>query len=49
MIGAVVGLGLLAAKLTQRKSRLPYGAFLAVGTYVAIYAGPWIPQRLNVT
>jgi leader peptidase (prepilin peptidase)/N-methyltransferase len=46
LIGALIGLSLIAAKRIQRTSRLPYGVFLSVGTYVAIYAGPLIPQRL---
>jgi leader peptidase (prepilin peptidase)/N-methyltransferase len=46
LIGMVIGLGLLATRQIHRKSRLPYGVFLTLGAYVAIYAGPWIPQRL---
>jgi leader peptidase (prepilin peptidase)/N-methyltransferase len=46
LIGMVIGLGLLAARQIKRKSHLPYGVFLTLGAYVAIYAGPWIPRRL---
>lgn len=49
LIGAVIGLGLMAAKRAQRNSRVPYGVFLALGAYVAIYAGPWLPQRMPGT
>jgi leader peptidase (prepilin peptidase)/N-methyltransferase len=46
LIGAVIALSLIAAKRIQRKTPLPYGVFLSVGTFVAIYAGPLIPQRM---
>jgi leader peptidase (prepilin peptidase)/N-methyltransferase len=46
LIGAIIALGLIAAKRIQRKTPLPYGVFLSVGTFVAIYAGPLIPQRM---
>jgi leader peptidase (prepilin peptidase)/N-methyltransferase len=46
LIGAVIGMTLIIAKRTQRTSPLPYGVFLTLGAYLAIYAGPWIPQRL---
>jgi leader peptidase (prepilin peptidase)/N-methyltransferase len=40
LIGAVIGIGLIAAKKAERQSRVPYGVFLASGTAVAVYAGP---------
>jgi leader peptidase (prepilin peptidase)/N-methyltransferase len=46
LVGAAIGLSLIGAKRIKRTSRLPYGVFLSVGTYVAIFAGPLIPQRL---
>jgi leader peptidase (prepilin peptidase)/N-methyltransferase len=49
LIGAVIGLSLIAAKRMKRSSRFPYGVFLTAGAYVAIYAGPWLPQRLPGT
>jgi leader peptidase (prepilin peptidase)/N-methyltransferase len=49
VIGAAIGLTLMAAHRAQRTSRLPYGVFLTLGAYLAIYAGPWIPQpRLGI-
>lgn len=46
LVGSVIGLSLIAAKRISRKSRVPYGVFLTLGTYVAIFFGPFIPQRL---
>lgn len=39
VLGAIVGVGLLAAKKKTRKSELPFGSFLAVGTGVALFWG----------
>jgi leader peptidase (prepilin peptidase)/N-methyltransferase len=44
LIGAMIGISLMAAGRIQRKSHFPYGVFLALGTYLSIYAGPWIYQ-----
>ena len=40
LIGAVVGIGLIASKRVHRQSRIPYGVFLASGCAVAVFAGP---------
>lgn len=40
LIGAVVGLGLIATKRMSRHQQIPYGVFLALGVALAIYAGP---------
>jgi leader peptidase (prepilin peptidase)/N-methyltransferase len=39
LLGAVVGLSLIAAKRIERKTPIPYGVFLALGAFVAIFAG----------
>ena len=39
MIGAIVGLALIATKRISRQSPIPYGVFLAVGTALAVFAG----------
>jgi leader peptidase (prepilin peptidase)/N-methyltransferase len=39
LLGAVVGLGLIAAKRIERKTPIPFGVFLALGAFVAIFAG----------
>lgn len=39
-LGAVVGLILIATKRLRRDQPIPYGAFLALGTAVALFAGP---------
>ena len=40
LIGAVVGIALIATKHAERQSRIPYGIFLASGCTVAVFAGP---------
>ena len=40
LIGAVVGIALIATKHMERQSRIPYGIFLALGCAVAVFAGP---------
>jgi leader peptidase (prepilin peptidase)/N-methyltransferase len=42
LIGAVVGIALIATKSMERQSRIPYGVFLAAGCAVAVFAGPEI-------
>ena len=40
LIGAVVGLTLIAMKKMSRQEQIPYGVFLALGALLAIFAGP---------
>jgi len=40
LVGAVVGIALIASKRMTRQQQIPYGVFLAIGTAVAIFAGP---------
>src|SRR5580704_1515708 len=40
LIGAVIGIGLIATKRMSRSDRIPYGVFLALGCAVAVFAGP---------
>ncbi len=40
VIGAVIGLALIATKRMNRSDRIPYGVFLALGCAVAVFAGP---------
>jgi leader peptidase (prepilin peptidase)/N-methyltransferase len=40
LIGAVLGLSLIATKQMTREQQIPYGVFLALGTMLAIFAGP---------
>ena len=40
LIGAIVGVTLIALKRIERAQRVPYGVFLAAGCAVAIFAGP---------
>jgi leader peptidase (prepilin peptidase)/N-methyltransferase len=39
LLGAVVSLALLVARRVGRKTALPFGPFLAVGTVVAVFWG----------
>jgi prepilin signal peptidase PulO-like enzyme (type II secretory pathway) len=40
LIGALIGIFLIATKRMKRDQQIPYGVFLALGTALAIYAGP---------
>ena len=40
LVGAVTGIALIATKRMNRRQPIPYGVFLAIGAYVAIFAGP---------
>jgi leader peptidase (prepilin peptidase) / N-methyltransferase len=40
VVGAVVGLALIASRRMSRSDRIPYGVFLAAGCAVAVFAGP---------
>ena len=42
LIGAVIGIWLIASKQMARQSQVPYGIFLASGCAVAVFAGPWL-------
>lgn len=41
VIGAVVGVAVMAAGKAGRKTALPFGPFLAAGTVLAVFAGQW--------
>ncbi len=40
LIGAVIGVALIATKRMSRSQQIPYGIFLALGTALALFAGP---------
>jgi leader peptidase (prepilin peptidase)/N-methyltransferase len=40
VIGAVIGVALIATKRISRQQQVPYGVFLALGTAVAFFWGP---------
>jgi leader peptidase (prepilin peptidase)/N-methyltransferase len=42
LLGAVVGVAMIATGRAGRKTSLPFGPFLVVGAFVAIFAGDWI-------
>lgn len=42
LIGAMVGIALIATKHMDRQTQVPYGVFLAAGCAVAVFAGPEI-------
>jgi len=39
-VGAVIGVSLIVAKRIRRDQQIPYGVFLALGTAIALFAGP---------
>lgn len=41
IIGAVVGVAMMATSKAGRKTALPFGPFLAVGTVLAVFIGQW--------
>jgi leader peptidase (prepilin peptidase)/N-methyltransferase len=47
LIGAIIGVALIAMKKMTRDQPIPYGVFLALGATLAIFAGPemtsWLP------
>jgi len=47
LIGAVIGIALIAAKAMQRREQMPYGVFLAVGCAIAVFAGPELLRLLH--
>lgn len=47
LIGAVIGISLIATKQMKRDQPVPYGVFLAAGTALAIFAGPEILTHLQ--
>lgn len=44
MIGAIAGIGLIAAKKKKLKSEVPFGPFLVAGTFIALFWGQQIIQ-----
>jgi leader peptidase (prepilin peptidase)/N-methyltransferase len=40
VVGAIVGLGLIASGRATRQARVPYGVFLSAGCLVAVFLGP---------
>lgn len=47
LIGATVGLSLIALKRMSRNQPIPYGVFLTAGTAVAVFAGPELISSLS--
>jgi prepilin signal peptidase PulO-like enzyme (type II secretory pathway) len=39
LVGSIVGLYLILVKKRSRKAKVPFGPFLALGSYVALFAG----------
>jgi leader peptidase (prepilin peptidase)/N-methyltransferase len=40
LVGAAIGILLIATKRMRRDQQIPYGVFLAIGAAIALYAGP---------
>jgi leader peptidase (prepilin peptidase)/N-methyltransferase len=48
LAGAVIGIGLIAAKRMDRKSRIPFGVFLALGAATSVFVGAPVLQWYGV-
>jgi leader peptidase (prepilin peptidase)/N-methyltransferase len=46
LLGAVVGVAMMAVGKAGRRTALPFGPFLAAGTVVAVFAGQWFVDML---
>jgi leader peptidase (prepilin peptidase)/N-methyltransferase len=46
VLGAVVGVAMMAAGKAGRRTALPFGPFLAAGSVVAVFAGQWFVDVL---
>ncbi len=49
LIGAVIGLALIATKQMTRQQQIPYGVFLALGTGLAFFWGPELLRPFRPT
>jgi leader peptidase (prepilin peptidase) / N-methyltransferase len=47
LVGAIIGLILIALKKRARDEPIPYGVFLSIGTAIALFAGPEILVRFQ--
>lgn len=47
LIGAVIGVALIASRRMARGQHIPYGVFLAAGCAVAVFAGPALLSPFN--
>ncbi len=47
LLGAVIGVTLIATKRTSRETALPYGVFLAAGAAIGVYLGPGLHVTLR--
>jgi leader peptidase (prepilin peptidase)/N-methyltransferase len=47
LIGAIIGVLLIASKRVERQQPVPYGVFLALGTAVAVFAGPELLKHFS--
>jgi leader peptidase (prepilin peptidase)/N-methyltransferase len=47
LVGAIIGIALIATKRISRQEQIPYGVFLALGTALAIFAGPELLQPFS--
>ena len=43
-LGSLVGVGLMIAKKATRKTAVPFGPFMIIGTVLSLWVTPWINQ-----
>ena len=49
LLGAIIGITLIAAGKIKRDQPVPYGVFLAAGAMVALFAGPYLVSLIHFT
>ena len=49
LIGAIIGIALIASHRMSRRQQVPYGVFLAMGCAVAVFAGPELLRPFTST
>lgn len=45
LLGSVVGIYLMGVRKQSRKTRIPFGPFLAAGSVLALFVGQWVISR----
>ena len=48
LIGAILGLTLIAMKKMDRKQPIAYGVYLAIGAAIAVFSGPELLSALHL-
>ena len=49
LIGAVIGIGLIATGRMKRDQPVPYGVFLAAGAMISLFSGPYLVTFIHLS